>query len=203
MKELGLEHTKSYKKSARIVGEVLVNIIRTATRPSMTPWCGWCRNFPCAIPWWMARATSGPWTEIRPRRCAIPRPVWPRSRLRSWPTLIRRRSTTVPIFDATLKEPRILPAAIPNLLVNGSSGIAVGMATNMAPHNLTEVINGVAYLIDHPEATTAQLMRLVTGPDFPTGGIICGREGIKDAYETGRGKIILRAKAAIERQKGE
>lgn len=108
----------------------------------------------------------------------------------------------VPNFDGVHQEPEILPTVIPNLLVNGSSGIAVGMATNMAPHNLTEVINGVITLIDKPDATVKDLMKVVTGPDFPTGGIICGREGIKNAYMTGRGKITLRAKASIERQKG-
>ncbi len=107
-----------------------------------------------------------------------------------------------PNFDATTHEPRYLPSGLPNLLVNGSSGIAVGMATNMSPHNLGEVIEGIVCLLDNPESTIKELNRLIKGPDFPTGGIICGREGIVEAYTTGRGKIILRARAAIERQKG-
>jgi DNA gyrase subunit A len=106
-----------------------------------------------------------------------------------------------PNFDGTLEEPLILPAALPNLLVNGSSGIAVGMATNMAPHNLIEVVDGIVHLIENPEAEIKDLMKFVKGPDFPTAGIICGREGIKDAYMTGRGKIILRARSSIEKQK--
>ena len=106
-----------------------------------------------------------------------------------------------PNFDASLTEPQLLPAAFPNLLVNGSSGIAVGMATNMAPHNLGEVVDGVNHLIDYPEATVQELSKFVKGPDFPTAGIICGKDGIKEAYATGRGKVILRAKAVIERQK--
>ncbi|MCK5492181.1 MAG: DNA gyrase subunit A, partial [Candidatus Omnitrophica bacterium] len=106
-----------------------------------------------------------------------------------------------PNFDESLQEPTLLPAAAPNLLINGSSGIAVGMATNIPPHNLTEVIDGVIALIENPDVTTKELMKKITGPDFPTGGIICGREGIKKAYETGRSPIKVRAKANIEQQK--
>ncbi len=109
----------------------------------------------------------------------------------------------VPNFDGEHKEPEILPATIPNLLVNGSSGIAVGMATNMPPHNLAEVVDAAVKLIEDPEITIKDLSKTIKGPDFPTGGIICGREGIKDAYETGRGKIIIRAKALIEKQQGK
>lgn len=106
-----------------------------------------------------------------------------------------------PNFDASLKEPLLLPAALPNLLVNGSSGIAVGMATNIPPHNLTEVIEAIIYLLDHPEAEIKDLMRYIKGPDFPTGGVICGKGGIKDAYATGRGKLVVRARAMVEHQK--
>jgi Type IIA topoisomerase (DNA gyrase/topo II, topoisomerase IV), A subunit len=93
----------------------------------------------------------------------------------------------VPNFDDSLKEPSVLPARVPNLLVNGSSGIAVGMATNIPPHNLSEVCDAVNYLIDNPEADVDDLMRFVKGPDFPTAGIILGREGIKNAYASGQG----------------
>ena len=103
-----------------------------------------------------------------------------------------------PNFDETRKEPRVLPARFPNLLVNGSSGIAVGMATNIPPHNLTEVINACICVLDNPEATLYDLMQHVTGPDFPTKGIIMGRSGIRAAYATGRGKIILRARTEFE-----
>ncbi|MCX6665365.1 MAG: DNA gyrase subunit A [Euryarchaeota archaeon] len=101
-------------------------------------------------------------------------------------------------FDGSLKEPAVLPAVLPNLLLNGSSGIAVGMATNMAPHNLSEVIDGVIRMIDDPEISTASLMEIIKGPDFPTGGIIYGREGILNAYSTGRGLVRIRAKTHIE-----
>lgn len=101
-------------------------------------------------------------------------------------------------FDDSLEEPTVLPAKIPNLLINGSSGIAVGMATNMLPHNLTEVCNGVIKMIDNPDITLDELMECIPGPDLPTGGTIYGISGIRDAYETGRGKILLRGKAEIQ-----
>jgi DNA gyrase subunit A len=103
-----------------------------------------------------------------------------------------------PNFDDRLQEPKVLPSGFPNLIVNGSSGIAVGMATNIPPHNLREVISAVIALIDDPELTTGELRKLVKGPDFPTGGYIYGRQGIKDYQETGRGKIVMRARAVIE-----
>ena len=104
-------------------------------------------------------------------------------------------------FDGTATEPTVLPAKLPLLILNGATGIAVGMATNMAPHNLTEVCNGVKALIENPEATTKDLMKHIKGPDFPTGSLICGKDGIKKAYETGRGRIQMRAKCHIETQK--
>lgn len=104
----------------------------------------------------------------------------------------------IPNFDDRLQEPAVLPAKIPALLVNGSSGIAVGMATNIPPHNLTELINGIIKIIDEDEVTDEQLMQIIKGPDFPTGGVILGREAIKQAYTTGRGKITVRAEAEIE-----
>ena len=108
----------------------------------------------------------------------------------------------VPNYDDRLQEPSVLPARLPALLLNGSSGIAVGMATNIPPHNLTEVIDGIIKIIDEDEVTDEQLMQIIKGPDFPTGATILGREGIKDAYTTGRGKIIMRAEAEIEEMSG-
>ena len=108
----------------------------------------------------------------------------------------------MPNFDARLQEPVVLPAKIPALLVNGSSGIAVGMATNIPPHNLTEVINGVIAVIDNKELPDEELMKIIKGPDFPTEGLILGKEGIKQAYLTGRGKITVRAETEIEEMSG-
>jgi DNA gyrase subunit A len=107
-----------------------------------------------------------------------------------------------PNYDDRLLEPRVLPARVPNLLVNGSSGIAVGMATNIPPHNLREVVNACVHLIDNPDATWEDLHLFVKGPDFPTGGVIYGRDGIREAYETGRGRVVLRARAEIEEKDG-
>ena len=101
-------------------------------------------------------------------------------------------------FDDSLKEPTVLPAKIPNLLVNGASGIAVGMATNMPPHNLTEVINGCIAMIENPEIGIPELMTHIQAPDFPTGGVIYGVEGVRDAYETGKGRVVMRGKARFE-----
>src|SRR5690349_1725549 len=104
----------------------------------------------------------------------------------------------VPNYDNQTEEPTVLPARLPNLLLNGSTGIAVGMATNIPPHNLVEVCNGIVHLIDNPEATTEELSRIIRGPDFPTGGIIQGREGIRNMYANGRGRIVIRACTHIE-----
>ena len=106
-----------------------------------------------------------------------------------------------PNFDESRKEPRVLPCRFPNLLVNGSNGIAVGMATNIPPHNLGETIDATCMMLDNPEVTTAELMTALPGPDFPTGGIIMGKKGILDAYETGRGSLTVRAKCKIEEGK--
>ncbi|MCX6831926.1 MAG: DNA gyrase subunit A [candidate division Zixibacteria bacterium] len=107
----------------------------------------------------------------------------------------------MPNYDETLREPRVLPSKFPNLLCNGSSGIAVGMATNIPPHNLREIVDALTLVIDNPEAGELELLMAVSGPDFPTGGIIYGRKGIRDAYLTGRGKLVVRARASIERMK--
>src|SRR5699024_5571123 len=112
---------------------------------------------------------------------------------------------TVPFawnFDDTEKEPTVLPAAFPNLLVNGATGISAGYATDIPPHNLAEVIDAVVYLIDHPNASLDKLMTFLPGPDFPTGAIIQGEDGIRKAYETGKGRVVVRSRTAVEDLKG-
>ncbi len=104
-------------------------------------------------------------------------------------------------YDGTEKEPAVLPARFPNLLVNGASGIAVGMATNIPTHNLGEVISAIHMLMNNPDVTVAELMKALPGPDFPTGGVVMGKAGIRQAYESGQGSIIVRAKVEIEEQK--
>jgi len=202
MKDLNLEHTKPYKKSARIVGEVLGKYHPHGDTAVYDTMVRMVQEFSLRYPLVDGQGNFG---SIDGDSAAAMRYTEARLAAISEHILSDLDKDTVdfsPNFDATLKEPQVLPSTIPNLLVNGSSGIAVGMATNMAPHNLGEVCNGISYLIDNPEATTKDLMKYVKGPDFPTGGIICGRDGIKSAYDSGRGKVTLRAKAAIERQKG-
>ncbi len=202
MQELGLDPGKPYKKCARIVGEVLgkyhphgdVAVYDTLVRM--------VQDFSLRYPLVDGQGNFGSvdgdaaaamrYTEARHSRIATE-------------LLADLEKDTVewgPNFDGSLKEPRLLPAALPNLLINGSSGIAVGMATNIPPHNLNEIVDACCEVIDHPDIELPQLMKLVTGPDFPTGAIICGRDGIKDAYATGRGSLRIRAKAQVEALKG-
>ncbi len=202
MKELRLEHNKPYKKCARIVGEVLGKYHPHGDMAVYDTLVRMVQDFSLRYPLVDGQGNFG---SIDGDAAAAMRYTEARMAAITDEMLADIEKDTVdftPNFDATLKEPVILPAALPNLLINGSSGIAVGMATNMPPHNLGEAVDAIVYLIDHPDADVKQLNKIIKGPDFPTGGIICGREGIVNAYTTGRGKITLRAKANIERQKG-
>ena len=147
-------------------------------------WSAWRSRSPCAIRWWKGRATSAPSTAIRPRPCGTPRRAFRASPPRCWRTSTRKPSISAPTTTTAKQEPEVLPTRVPNLLVNGSSGIAVGMATNIPPHNLTEIINATIHLIQNPDAPLAKILEMVPGPDFPTGGFILGRQGILDAYTT-------------------
>jgi DNA gyrase subunit A len=202
MQELGLEHSKPYKKSARIVGEVLgkyhphgdVAVYDTLVRMA--------QDFSLRYPLVDGQGNFG---SVDGDAAAAMRYTEARLAAVSDEMLGDIDKDTVnfgPNFDASLIEPLLLPAALPNILVNGSSGIAVGMATNIPPHNLNEVADAIAYALDNPAAEIKELMRFVKAPDFPTGGVICGKAGIKEAYETGRGKLTVRARATIEHQKG-
>ncbi len=201
MKELGLEHNKPYKKCARITGEVLgkyhphgdVAVYDTLVRM--------VQDFSLRYPLIEGQGNFGSVDGDAP---AAMRYTEARMAAITDEMLADLEKDTVdfmPNFDASLQEPTILPATLPNLLVNGSSGIAVGMATNIPAHNLSEIVDGIIALIDDSEITIKDLMKIIKAPDFPTGGIICGREGIKQAYTTGRGLLKIRAKAAIESHK--
>ncbi len=201
MKELNLEHNKPYKKSARIVGEVLGKYHPHGDSAVYDTMVRMVQDFSLRYPLIDGQGNFG---SIDGDAAAAMRYTEARMDAVAEEMLNDIEKQTVdfsPNFDGSLEEPDILPAMIPNLLVNGSSGIAVGMATNMAPHNLGEITDGLVFLLDNPEATIKELMKCVKGPDFPTAGIICGREGFTDAYNTGRGKVILRARASIEQQK--
>lgn len=201
MKDLNLDHSKPYKKSARIVGEVLGKYHPhgdTAVYDSMVRMV---QEFSLRYPLIDGQGNFG---SVDGDSAAAMRYTEARMAAITREMLIDIDKETVdfgPNFDESLREPKLLPAALPNLLINGSSGIAVGMATNIPPHNLNEVVDGVVGLIDNPDITIKELIKLIPGPDFPTGGIICGREGIKQAYNTGRSPIRVRAKAIIEQHK--
>ena len=201
MQELALRHNQPYKKSARIVGEVLGKYHPHGDIAVYDSIARMVQDFSLRYP---LIDGQGNWGSVDGDAVAAMRYTEARLAAISDEMLADSEKETVnftPNFDASLMEPVILPARLPNLLVNGSSGIAVGMATNMPPHNLGEVVDATIYLIDNPEAEAKDLMRYIKGPDFPTGGLICGRGQIKEAYFTGKGKLILRARASIERQK--
>ena len=202
MKELGLDHSRSYKKCARIVGEVLgkyhphgdVAVYDTLVRM--------VQDFSLRYPLVDGQGNFG---SVDGDSAAAMR--YTEARLAGVTDTIlsdieKNTVSFAPNFDETLEEPTLLPATLPNLLCNGSSGIAVGMATNIPPHNLNEVADAIAAQLENPEIQTKELMKYVKGPDFPTGATICGTEGIKSAYETGRGLVKIRAKAGIEELKG-
>jgi len=202
MHELGIKATGAHKKSARIVGEVLGKYHPhgdTSVYDSMVR---------MAQPWsvrYLMVDGQGNFGSIDGDNPAAMRYTEARMQKISEDMLADIEKDTVDHrlnFDDTLYEPTVLPTRIPTLLVNGASGIAVGMATNMAPHNLTEVINGTVAYIDNNEITIDELMEHIKAPDFPTGGIIYGYEGVKDAFHTGRGRIVIRAKARFEEIKG-
>jgi DNA gyrase subunit A len=201
MQELNLEHSKPYKKCARIVGETMGKYHPHGDMAIYDTLVRLAQDFTMRYPLVDGQGNFG---SIDGDAAAAMRYTEARLAAVSEEILGDIEKDTVnfgPNFDSSLKEPLLLPAVLPNLLVNGSSGIAVGMATNIPPHNLNEVCDAVIYLLDHPEAEVKDLMRYIKGPDFPTGGLICGKDGIKDAYTTGRGKLLVRARATIEHQK--
>ncbi len=201
MKELGLEHTKPYKKSARIVGATLGQYHPHGDTAVYDALVRMVQDFSLRYPLIDGQGNFGSvdgdsaaamrYTEVRFARITN----------EMMADIDKNTVDFTPNFDGSLNEPSVLPARIPNLLVNGSSGIAVGMATNVPPHNLGEIAEGIIKVIDDPEISLDVLARSIPGPDFPTGGIICGREGIAAAYRTGKGIIRLRARAFIESQK--
>ncbi len=201
MKELNLEHSKPYRKSARIVGDCLGKYHPHGDMSVYDALVRMVQDFSLRYPLIDGQGNFG---SVDGDASAAMRYTEARmSAISEWMLQDLEKETVnfTPNFDETLKEPLILPAVLPNLLVNGASGIAVGMATNMPPHNLSEIIAGIKLVIDQPDCELKEIMRLIKAPDFPTGGFICGREGIKHAYTTGRGRLKIRAKANIEQQK--
>jgi DNA gyrase subunit A len=198
MYELGLTSTRPYRKCAKIVGEVLGKYHPHGDAPVYDALVRMAQDFNMRYPLVDGQGNFGSVDGDMP---AAMRYTEARLSKISEELLADIEKETVdflPNFDETEKEPTVLPTRVPNLLVNGASGIAVGMATNIPPHNLREVIDATIAMIEKPELTLAEAMKYVPGPDLPTGGYIAGREGILQAYKTGRGSFIMRAKAAIE-----
>jgi len=194
MDGLALRHNSPYKKSARIVGEVLGKYHPHGDAPVYEAMVRMAQDFSLRYPLVDGQGNFGSIDNDPP---AAMRYTEARLSQIAEEMLVDIEKNTVnfiPNFDGSLQEPTVLPARLPNLLVGGSSGIAVGMTTNIPPHNLGEICDAIVYLIDNPQANVEELLELVKGPDFPTGGIIWGKGGIDNAFTTGRGKIILRAK---------
>ncbi len=197
MDGLGLNHTSPHKKSARIVGEVLGKYHPHGDASVYEAMVRMAQDFSMRYVLIDGQGNFGSMDNDPP---AAMRYTEARLAPVSEQMLVDIDKDTVdfmPNFDDSLKEPLVLPTRLPNLLVNGGSGIAVGMATNIPPHNLGEVCDAISYLIDNPEATIDDLTQFIKGPDFPTAGIILGQEGIKSAYATGHGKVVVRAKAYL------
>jgi len=198
MSELGMLHNRNYKKSARIVGEVLGKYHPHGDSAVYDSIVRMVQDFSLRYPLVDGQGNFG---SIDGDSAAAMRYTETRMERIAEEMLTDINKDTVDFqdnFDDTLQEPSVLPGMLPNLLLNGASGIAVGMATNMAPHNLTETIDGIIAYIENPDIETEVLMEHITAPDFPTGGIIYGYDGVKEAYETGRGKITLRARCTTE-----
>ena len=201
MKEAGITHDKAYKKSARVVGDVLGKYHPHGDSAVYDSLVRMVQEFSLRYPFIDGQGNFGSidgdsaaamrYTEVRMDKICDEMLI----------DIDKETVATRPNYDGSLEEPVVLPAKLPNLLINGSTGIAVGMATNMAPHNLTEVIDATMMMIENPDVTIPELMTVIKGPDFPTGGIIQGKQGIKSAYETGRGRVKVRAVSDIEEMK--
>ena len=203
MRELGNDYNKAYKKSARIVGDVIGKYHPHGDTAVYDTIVRMAQDFSLRYPLVDGQGNFGSvdgdspaamrYTEIRMTRLAH----------EFLEDLDKETVDFIPNYDGSLKEPTILPATVPNLLINGSSGIAVGMATNIPPHNLSEVVDGLLALIDNPDLSFKELIALIPGPDFPTAGFIYGSGGIVQAYRTGRGIIKIRARALVEKKKAQ
>ncbi len=198
MRGLGLAYNRGYKKSARIVGEVLGKYHPHSDTAVYDAMVRMIQDFSLRYPLIDGQGNFGSIDGDSPAAMRYTEARMARIAEEILQDIDKNTVDYTNNFDDTLEEPKILPAVLPNLLVNGASGIAVGMATNIPPHNLSEVISGIHALIDNPEIEIESLLKLIKGPDFPTAGIIFGYQGIRDAYLTGRGRVIVRARANIE-----
>ena len=201
MRELGVFYNRPYVKSARIVGDVIGKYHPHGDTAAYDTLVRMAQNFAMRYPLVNGQGNFGSMDGDAPAAMRYTEARMTRIDREIVADLDKETVDFVPNYDNSQTEPSVMPSRVPTLLVNGSSGIAVGMATNIPPHNLTEVIDGLIGLIEDPNMTVHQLFSIIQGPDFPTGGLICGRAGIREAYETGRGVVLMRAKTSIEKSK--
>ena len=201
MRELGVFYNRPYVKSARIVGDVIGKYHPHGDTAAYDTLVRMAQNFAMRYPLVNGQGNFGSMDGDAPAAMRYTEARMTRIDREIVADLDKETVDFVPNYDNSQTEPSVMPSRVPTLLVNGSSGIAVGMATNIPPHNLTEVIDGLIGLIEDPNMTVHQLFSIIQGPDFPTGGLICGRTGIREAYETGRGVVLMRAKTSIEKSK--
>jgi len=202
MHELGLNWNRAYKKSARVVGEVLGKYHPHGDAPVYEALVRMVQEFSLRYPLVDGQGNFGSIDGDPPAAMRYTETRLAKIAHELLADIDKDTVDFTPNFDESLQEPVVLPTKVPNLLVNGSSGIAVGMATNIPPHNLREVVDGLIKVIDNPDVTIDELIKVIPGPDFPTRGYIYGRSGIREAYTTGRGIITLRAKAHVEKMRG-
>jgi len=200
MRELGNTYNRPYIKSARIVGDVIGKFHPHGDTAAYGTLVRMAQVFSMRYPLVDGQGNFGSMDGDSAAAMRYTEARMTRLDQELVADLDKETVDFVPNYDNSLQEPSVLPSKIPNILINGSEGIAVGMATKIPPHNLTEVIDGLIALIENPDITVHQLMEIITGPDFPTGGFICGRAGIREAYETGRGVVLMRSKTHIEQR---
>jgi len=198
MSEMGLRSSAAYKKSAAVVGEVMGKYHPHGDAPVYDAMVRMAQDFSLRYPLIDGQGNFGSVDADPPAAMRYTEARLAQVADEMLADIDKNTVDFVPNYDGSHQQPESLPARLPNLLVNGSSGIAVGMATNIPPHNLTEICNAIMRLIDKPDTTTEELTEIVRGPDFPTAGIIIGREGIRNAYATGQGRVIMRARAHVE-----
>jgi DNA gyrase subunit A len=201
MRELGNTYNRPYVKSARIVGDVIGKYHPHGDTAVYDTLVRMAQDFSLRYPLVDGQGNFGSMDGDAPAAMRYTEARMTRLDQELVADLDKETVDFIPTYDNSMQEPSVLPSKVPNILINGSEGIAVGMATKIPPHNLTEVIDGLINLVDDPNITVHRLMEIITGPDFPTGGFICGRAGIREAYETGRGVVIMRARTHVEQRK--
>lgn len=201
MRELGVHYNRPYVKSARIVGDVIGKYHPHGDTAAYDTIVRMAQDFSLRYPLVDGQGNFGSMDGDSPAAMRYTEARMTRIDREIVTDLDKDTVDWIPNYDNSLNEPSVMPSKVPNLLVNGSSGIAVGMATNIPPHNITEVLDALINIVDDPNLTVHQIMSVITGPDFPTGGQICGRAGIREAYETGRGIVVIRALTHIEKIK--